>query len=92
MKKNKLSKYFIFVSCLTLFSVFVVVVQSSYSKLIGPSQTVQSDSSLNPIDLEINFQTVVDIKKRQEFLPEQLNQFFVPTPLATNSADANLPD
>jgi len=92
MKKNKISQYFIFVSCLTLFSVFVVIVQSSYSKLIGPSQTVQSDSSLNPIDLEINYQTIADIKKRQEFLPEQLNQFFVPTPVATDSANANLLD
>jgi hypothetical protein len=60
--------------------------------LIGPVKTVQSDPSFNPIDPKIDSQVLVEIKNRQEFLPEEIDKLFFSTPIATDTVDVNLTD
>ena len=92
MKKNKISTYFIFISCLTLFAVFIIIVQSSYNRLVLPSQSVQLDPLLNSIDPNINNQTLINIKNRYEFSSDELNQLFTPTPVSTDSGSSDILD
>ncbi|MBU1088868.1 hypothetical protein KKC08_01420 [Patescibacteria group bacterium] len=67
MKKQKISKYLIFISSFTLFLIFFLIVQKSYSNLIGPSQQIKTSSVMQKIDPNLNIDTLLEIEKRDEF-------------------------
>lgn len=64
MKKNKLSRYLIFISIFTLLAVFVAIVQKSYSNLMGPINQVKSSNLVKPINPSLDLETLKDIEKR----------------------------
>jgi len=82
MKKTKISAYFVFISFFTFISILVVIIQKSYSNLIGPIKKVQTasyDKTINPqLDLEI----IDEIEKRPINFNEEDQQvinFLAPT-------------
>lgn len=72
MKKNKFSRYFIFISFLTFLAIFGSIVQVGYNKLITPIVQIQSSSLMKPIDPNLDLQTLDLIEKKEELnlLPE----------------------
>lgn len=70
MKKNKFSQYLIFISLLTFVTVFVLVIQSSYAKLIGPIKKVQASDLMKPIDPNLDFGVLDEIEKREKLIEE----------------------
>lgn len=69
MNKNKLSRYFIIISVLTFLTIFVQVVQQSYSNLIKSTVEVQQSSLIRSIDPKLDTQVLDEIEKRQELTP-----------------------
>jgi len=66
MTKNKFSKYFIFITFLTAFTIFFIIFHRSYSNLVKPLNQVQTSNLLKPIDPKIDQKTVEEINKREE--------------------------
>ncbi len=71
MIKNKLSVYFIFIAFFTVITLFVSIVQKSYSNLIGPSQKIETDSLLKPITPILDSSIIQEIQNRPEFIDNQ---------------------
>jgi hypothetical protein len=67
MKKNKLSLYFLIIGILTFITIFVFVVQQSYSNLMKPINEVQNNNLLKPIDPNLNIDVLDQIEKHQIF-------------------------
>lgn len=65
MKKNKLSNYFLIIGILTFLTIFVFMVQESYSNLIKATNQIQNNSLLKPIDPNLNTAILDEIEKRQ---------------------------
>lgn len=80
MKKIKISSYFLFLSLFTLATIFIFIVQVSYSKLMGPLEQLQTSSIIKPLDPNLDVDIINQIKNRQEFSPQQLVS---PTPTNT---------
>jgi hypothetical protein len=66
MIKNKLSVYFIFISIFTAITGFALVVQKSYSNLIGPSQNIDTSKLLKPITPIIDSSIIQEIQNRPD--------------------------
>jgi len=66
MVKNKLSGYLIIVGLFTLLAVFVMVVQKSYSNLIGPINQAKSSELTKPINPLIDLDTLNQVENRLE--------------------------
>ncbi len=66
MKKTKLSGYFVFISAFTFLAVFIAIVQRSYSNLMGPIKSVESNALLRPINPELDTGILEAIENRQE--------------------------
>jgi len=64
MKKTKLSTYFIFISLFTFISILVVIIQKSYSSLMGPIKKVQTNSYSNIINSQLDLEIIDEIEKR----------------------------
>ena len=64
MKKTKLSTYFIFISFFTFISILVVIIQKSYSSLMGPINKVQTSSYSNIINSQLDLGVIDEIEKR----------------------------
>lgn len=58
MKKTKISHYFIIILLFTLVTFFAVVVQKSYSNLIGPIQKAKESNLTKPIDSNLDIDTL----------------------------------
>ncbi|MFA6518960.1 MAG: hypothetical protein WCV93_04935 [Candidatus Shapirobacteria bacterium] len=66
MKKNKISKYILFVCFLSLFVVLVLIIQKSYSNFLGQSAKVDASPG-KPINPNLNT-TIIDEIVRREIL------------------------
>lgn len=70
MKKNKFSQYLIFISLLTFVTVFILIIQSSYAKLIGPIKKAQTSDLTKPIDPNLDLEVLNEIEKREKLIEE----------------------
>ena len=64
MKKNRISKYILIVSLLSLFVVLVLIIQGSYSNLLGQSTKIDADPG-QPIDPVLNTSVIEEITTRE---------------------------
>lgn len=64
MKKEKLSKYVLFISVFSLVTIFVFLVQQSYSRLIQPTKQVETSPLLKPIDPKLDIQIFDSIESK----------------------------
>jgi len=64
MKKSKLSTYFIFISFFTFISILVVIIQKSYSNLMGPINNLQTSSYEKTINSQLDLEIIDEIEKR----------------------------
>lgn len=64
MKKNKLSKYLLFISVFTFVATFIFVVQSSYDNLMKPINQVKQSTIIKPIDPNLDVSVLDKIEKR----------------------------
>jgi hypothetical protein len=79
MEKIKLSRYLLFISAATLFTIIIMIVQKSYSNLMGPINQVNSNMLIKPIDPNLDIETLTEIEKKIEYQPEDII-FSAPTP------------
>lgn len=67
MNKNKISKYFLFISIFSFVSVFVYIVSLSYDKLMRPINTAQESDLIKPINPELDIGTLDLIETRLQY-------------------------
>ncbi len=67
MKKNKLSTYLVVIAVVTFLAIFTLIVQNSYSKMIGPLKQPQVNNLIRPIDPNLEIDTLLQIENRQEY-------------------------
>ena len=78
MKKNKIIGYFLFISIFSFLTIFVYLVQKSYSNLMGPITETKTSSLIKPIDPNLDIETINLIEQRKEY---QLDTVLItPTP------------
>jgi len=65
MNKSKISFYFVFIAFFTFLSIFLTIVQASYSNLTKPSKQVEADKYLEPLNPVLDSEIIQDIEKRQ---------------------------
>ena len=65
MNKSKISFYFIFIAFFTLLSIFITIVQVSYSNLTNPIKQIEADKYLEPLDPVLDSEIIQEIEKRQ---------------------------
>ena len=80
MKKNKISGYLIFISFFTVATVFILIVQKSYSNLISPIKQVQIADTGKGINPELDTSVIEEIKNKDHINPSDLpeNDFALP--------------
>ena len=66
MSKNKFSKYFVFVSILTLFVIFVLITQEVYKNQLDQLDQVNQDESLKEFNPELDMDTIKEIINRED--------------------------
>lgn len=66
MTKNKISKYFLWLSILTLAAVFFVVVQKSYENLIKARTDNQNVTLTRSISPNLDLTVLDEIENREE--------------------------
>jgi hypothetical protein len=74
MKKNNLSSYFVFISFFTCITLFILIVQKSYSNILGPTQQIKVDQFLDNIDPNLNLEVLKQIEARKEYTIIQTTQ------------------
>lgn len=77
--KIKLSKYFVFISILSFFAVFIFVVQTSYNKLYQSQRQLEEAGLLKTLDPNIEGDIISTIKEKKEYQPESLINIPLPT-------------
>ena len=86
-KKNKFSKYFLFICAFTFFSIFILIAQKSYSNLIGPLQQIKTSSIMKKIDPNLDIDTLLEIEKQEEFTSMPISS---PSPVSSPSSTPKL--
>ncbi len=66
MQKNKISRYLIVASTFTLLAIFAMVVQKSYSNLMGPIDKAKESNLTQPINPEIDLETLKLVEEKLE--------------------------
>lgn len=89
MTKNKLSKYFIFISILSFLTVFSAIIQKSYFNLVNPIKKVESNTLLTPINPDLDVDIIQEIKKRPENIETESLNFSLSDSIATVSGETN---
>jgi hypothetical protein len=92
MTKNKLSLYFIFISVFTTITGFILIVQKSYSNLIGPSQNVDTSQLLNKIDPNLDTSFIQEIQNRPEIIDSGEINFVIDSQSVNSSPVKNQPE
>lgn len=82
MRKINFSVYFIVISVFTLITLFVIIVQSSYSNLIKPLNQV-NNIKLTPIDPNLDLSVISEIEKRDDYGSSGINIVFTNTSTAS---------
>jgi hypothetical protein len=78
MKKNKIVGYFLFISIFSFLTIFIYLVQKSYSNLMGPIGETKKSSLTKPIDPILDVETINQIEQRKEY---GLDSLISPTPM-----------
>ncbi len=76
MIKKKLSTYFLFISFFTVVTIFSVIVQKSYSNLLGPSQSDDVKALLNKINPTLDTSIIQEIESRPDLIDSSGINFF----------------
>jgi len=79
MKKNKISTYILIICLLSLLAVLIVIIQGSYSNLMGRAAKISADpgQSINP---QLNTTVIDEIIKRETLEPLPTSPTPIPTP------------
>lgn len=78
---KKISKYLLFVSLVTLFTILVVVTQRSYDRIVQTKAKVSGDFIVRPISTDIDVSIIDTISSRTEY-PVNYD-LILPTPTST---------
>jgi len=73
MNKNKISYYFIFISFFTFLTIFVSIVQKSYSSLITPQKIVADDTLLNNFNPTLDLTIISAIESKNKNTDESFD-------------------
>lgn len=92
MTKNKISLYFIFISIFTAITGFSLIVQKSYSNLIGPTQNIDTSKLLNKIDPNLDTSIIQEIQNRPEISDSEEINFIIDTQSLSPSPTKNQPE
>ncbi len=87
MIKNKLSKYFIFISILSFLTIFSAIVQKSYFNLVNPVKKAESNTLLTPINPDLDLDIIQEIQKRPENIETEPLNFALSDNIATISGE-----
>ena len=71
MKKNKIIGYFLFISIFSFLTIFIYLVQKSYSNLMGPITQTKTNNLTKPIDPNLDVETINLIEQRKEYSLDQ---------------------
>lgn len=66
MKKNKFSQYFLFVSVLTVSTIFLLIFHKSYNNLVKPRDEVKGNVMLKPFDATIDIDIINEISEKED--------------------------
>ena len=69
MSKIKLSKYFVFISIITLLTIFFFVVSQSYNNLMQATIENENNPLTRSISTDLDIDVIDEIEKRQELAP-----------------------
>ena len=86
MKKTKLSLYFIFIAFFSFITIFLIIVQKSYSNLMTPIKLVESNKLLTPINPDLDVSVIQEIEKRPENIDDGNLNLVTNSPSSTSSA------
>jgi hypothetical protein len=86
MKKTKLSRYLLFITGATLFTIIFMIIQKSYSNLIAPLNQTNSNLLIKPIDPHLDTDTLLEIGKKIEYQPSDI---IFSTPISSDSASSS---
>lgn len=67
MTKNKISKYFLFISIFTFIAIFFFIVQQSYNKLMTPINLAKNSDLIKPINPNLDIETLNLVETRQKY-------------------------
>ncbi|MFA6249975.1 MAG: hypothetical protein WC686_00535 [Candidatus Shapirobacteria bacterium] len=70
MKKSKLSSYLITFSVITFLTIFFLIAENSYSKMVGPIKIAQANNLMTPVDPNLDSDVVLQIENRDEFVSD----------------------
>lgn len=70
MDKQKISKYYLIISLITLVSVMVFIIQKSYSNLLSDTNKISNDVTVKPLDPSIDIEVLDLIEKKLHFDPQ----------------------
>jgi hypothetical protein len=74
MKKTKISRYILFIGIFSLITVFVFLIQQSYSRLMKPVNDLNTSSLLKPINptLDMDIFSIIESKKTYQPTPSPM--------------------
>jgi hypothetical protein len=75
MKKSNISFYFIFIAFSTFVTLFFLIIQKSYTNLVGPTQQVENNALLKPLDPNLGIDILKEIENRPEYTDDGTFEF-----------------
>jgi hypothetical protein len=86
MLRNKLSRYFLFISIATFITILVVIIQKGYHNLMQPVRQAQNSNLLKPINPVLDNQIIDQLESKMEYTPSQI----IISPVSTDSSSHDL--
>jgi len=75
MNKSNFSFYFVFISFFTFITLFFLVVQKSYTNLIGPTKQIENNNLLKPLDPTLGLDILNEIENRPQYSDDGIFEF-----------------
>lgn len=73
MKKNKISLYFVFISFLTLLTIFFSIVQKSYFSFITPQKIIENNTLLNNFNPSLDLAVISIVESKNKNIDESFD-------------------
>lgn len=73
MKKTKISFYFIFISFLTLLTVFFSIIQKSYFSFVTPQKLVEDNALLTDINPNLDLTVISTIESKNQNIDQSFD-------------------
>ncbi|MDD2224648.1 MAG: hypothetical protein PHP97_00600 [Candidatus Shapirobacteria bacterium] len=86
MKKSKISLYFVFISFLTLLTIFFSIVQKSYFSFITPQKLVENDAILNSFNPNLDLTVISTIESKNKNIDESFDFSIIKSNQTLNKA------